>query len=314
MICVACFLVFPLRYEYVRPETHGVSGWLFNVLLGFDKPFNEAPSLHVSLAVILWSRFEKHLQGVWRIAMGAWLLLVSLSTMTTYQHQFIDLPTGALVGWLAISLVPERRLDRRGQRFRLASFYLSGACLTAAVASKLQGWGWMLLWPAIAVLVVAVIYIADRPVVFRQPVVRMIVAPYTVCAWINSRWWTRGENEAEQIADGVWLGRAPLGWAGGSIVNVAAELEVHACTNVPMLDLVQPTRSQVEEAVMAVERFALRRPTLVCCALGYERSASVVAAWLVSTGRAESFEEAAAMIRDRRPRVVLGGVLGAREI
>jgi hypothetical protein len=318
VICVACFLVFPLRYEFVRPETHGFFGWLFSVLSGFDKPFNQAPSLHVSLAVILWFRFSRHLRGVWRVAMGAWLLLICASTMTTYQHQFVDLPTGALAGWLAISLTPEEELNRRGQRLRLATFYLSGAFFTAAVACKIEGSGRVFLWPAVAMLVVAVIYFGDRPGAFRQPLVRLMVAPYIAAAWINSRWWTRGESAAEEIADGVWLGRAPRGWAGRSIVNVAAELEIDragaACTDVPMLDLVAPAERQLEEAVAAVESFAARRPTLVCCALGYERSASVVAWWLVSTGRAASFEAAAAMIRNRRPRVVLGGVIRAHQV
>jgi protein-tyrosine phosphatase len=81
-----------------------------------------------------------------------------------------------------------------------------------------------------------------------------------------------------------------------------------------MLDLVTPTRQQIEEGVAAVEGFATQRPTLVCCALGYERSASVVAAWLVSTGRAASIEKAVAMIRERRPQVVLDGATIARRI
>jgi protein-tyrosine phosphatase len=76
-----------------------------------------------------------------------------------------------------------------------------------------------------------------------------------------------------------------------------------------MLDMVAPTQEQLKEAVAAVEDFASLRPTLVCCALGYSRSAAVVTAWLLSTGRARSFEEAVAKIREKRPRVVLHGVL-----
>ncbi|ACD61248.1 phosphatase [Xanthomonas oryzae pv. oryzae] len=39
LICVGCFVVLPLRYSFVRPQTDGVFGWLFAVLLGFHKPF-----------------------------------------------------------------------------------------------------------------------------------------------------------------------------------------------------------------------------------------------------------------------------------
>ena len=34
-----------------------------NVLAGFDQPFNQAPSLHLSLTVILWARHSAHLTG-----------------------------------------------------------------------------------------------------------------------------------------------------------------------------------------------------------------------------------------------------------
>ena len=318
VISVTCFLAFPLRLIFERPETHGFFGWLFDVLLGFDKPFNQAPSLHVSLAVILWSRFSAHLEGFWRVAMGGWLMLVVLSTMTTYQHQFLDLPTGALAGCLAIALFPEKFVGRpvafRGlsqrdaQRMRLATFYLSGAVLAAAVAFKIEGLAWILLWPAAATLVVAIGYAADWPGIFQPVLIRLIVAPYTAAAWINSRWWTRSHAAAHEIVDGVWLGRVPFRSTNfGSIVNLAAELQVHG-RRVPMLDLVTPSAQQLEAAVAAIEDLALQRPTLVCCALGYLRSASAVAAWMVATGRAASTPEALALIRKQRPHIVIGKV------
>jgi len=309
VISVACFLVFPLQCAFSRPETHGVFGWLFTVLLGFDKPFNQAPSLHVSLAVILWSRFAPHLTGFWRHAMTGWLGLIVLSTMTTYQHQFLDLPTGVLAGLLTIALVPDRELapgaERKAQRMRLATIYMSGAVLALATAIKLGGYGWTLAWVVAALLMVAIAYATDRPGILRQPLIRLVVAPYTAGAWINSRWWTRAQEPAQEIADGVWLGRAPFkATKFASVVNLAAELQVPG-RQIPMLDLVTPTEQQLREAASAIEEFGSQRPTLVCCALGYSRSASAVAAWLVATGRAESTAEAVARIRVARPHVVL---------
>jgi len=152
---------------------------------------------------------------------------------------------------------------------------------------------------------VAIAYAADRPGILRQPLIRLVVAPYTAGAWINSRWWTRAQEPAQEIADGVWLGRAPFkATKFASVVNLAAELQVPG-RQIPMLDLVTPTEQQLLEAASAIEEFGSQRPTLVCCALGYSRSASAVAAWLVATGRAESTAEAVARIRVARPHVVL---------
>jgi protein-tyrosine phosphatase len=47
-------------------------------------------------------------------------------------------------------------------------------------------------------------------------------------------------------------------------------------------------------------------PVLVCCALGFSRSAVAVAAWLVATGRAAAAAEAVELVRRARPAAVLG--------
>ena len=76
---IACFLAFPLRCVFERPF---VSGWardLFAALGNFDLPFNQAPSLHVALVVILWVRYRAHTGGVLRIFLAVWFVLVGVS-------------------------------------------------------------------------------------------------------------------------------------------------------------------------------------------------------------------------------------------
>ncbi len=323
MISILCFLVFPLRCVFSRPEVSGLFARFFDVLNGFDRPFNQAPSLHVSLAVVLWICYRNHLHGPWRTLMGAWLVLVGASTMTTWQHQFIDLPTGVLAGMLAAALVPSANgRGRRGRRLQLATFYLSGSVLCIAAAFKIAGLAWILIWPAIDLFVVAFAYAADRPEVFAKhkerlrPLMFAIMAPYQAAAWANSRCWTQRDAPALEIADGVWLGRAPAWFDRDakefrSVVDLSAELRIDArgadCGQVPMLDLLAPSPEQLRQAVAAIENFERQRPTLVCCALGFSRSASSIAAWLVATGRASCAGEATGMIRRRQPRIVISG-------
>src|SRR6266850_752585 len=106
-ICVACFLAFPLRFTFERAATDGLFGWMFDVLMGFDKPFNQAPSLHIALLVILWLVYLRHVPPRWRWLVHGWFTLIGASVLTTYQHHFIDIPTGLLAGWLCVWLVPD---------------------------------------------------------------------------------------------------------------------------------------------------------------------------------------------------------------
>jgi hypothetical protein len=40
-----------------------VAGALFTLLMGFDKPYNQAPSLHIGLLVVLWAVYAQQLRG-----------------------------------------------------------------------------------------------------------------------------------------------------------------------------------------------------------------------------------------------------------
>jgi protein-tyrosine phosphatase len=74
---------------------------------------------------------------------------------------------------------------------------------------------------------------------------------------------------------------------------------------VPQLDLTVASPEYLARAVAAIETARLQGPTLVCCALGFSRSALAVAAWLVASGRARDAREALEAVRRARPHVVL---------
>ena len=93
---------------FQRPELDGLVGLLFQLLSATDLPYNRAPSLHISVLVILWVRFAPLLAGWKRWALDGWFALIALSVLTTYQHHTIDVPAGAAVGALCLALTSRR--------------------------------------------------------------------------------------------------------------------------------------------------------------------------------------------------------------
>ena len=341
LISVGCFLLWPLRFTFERPGLDGVFGWLFDVLMGFDKPYNQAPSLHIALLVIIWTMFARHIhRQPWRWVMHGWMGLIGISVLTTWQHHFIDLPAGALAGFVCVWLWPREgllplqgaRLARVAKRWRLAAWYGLGAGLCAVLAGGLGGaWLW-LAWPAVSLFMVALNYGVLGAGGFQKGsdgrlsnAACWLLAPYLVAAWINSRCWTWRHPQPDEVCDGVFLGRIPGRGERApfaAIVDLCAELPFIACTtaiagkpamrpaqsayrSLPTLDLIAADAELLQQAADAIEHLRTQGPLLVCCALGYSRSASAVAAWLLLSGRCSDAAQAEALIRQVRPGIVL---------
>ena len=328
VVSVAGFLLFPLQFSFVRPATSGFSGALFEVLMGFDKPYNQAPSLHISLVILVWLVFARHLRGVVRWALHIWFSLIAVSVFTTFQHHFIDGVAGAVVAVVVVYLLPDaphawRRVPAPAdapRRHRLAAAYLLGAALCLALATALGGWAWLLLWPAAALLLVGLAYGCFGAAVFQKQAGRLswaaglLLLPYRIGAWWSSRWFTRHQVPAAEVVSGLWLGRAP-GRADlcfpVAILDLTAEFSRPNASqqwpycSVPLLDLAVPTPAELAQAVAALDELWPTGPVLVHCALGYSRAAVVVAAWLLHRGLAATPEAAVARVQAARPQVVL---------
>jgi hypothetical protein len=328
-VAVAFFVLTPLRFTFEKPDTGGgLPGFLFAALDGFDKPFNQAPSLHIALLVILWDLYRRILPRWALPILHGWSALIGVSVLTTYQHHFIDIPTGALLGVFCVWAFP---LDGPSplaaaapatdpRRRRLALVYLASAAVVAAVALLVDGWGLWLFWPTTSLALVALAYGLLGPAAFaREPGGRLawptiaLFLPYLVAARVNVHAWTHRDPSPVPIDDGVRLGRLPgpadaSGPPGETIVDVAAEMDPppgRSMVAVPMLDLVTPPPEALAVAADAVEDARRSGPVLVACALGYSRSAATVAAWLLRTGRAPDAAAACALVRARKPLTVL---------
>ncbi len=241
VISVSCFLLWPLRFTFERPEMAGLFGWLFDVLMGFDKPYNQAPSLHIALLVIIWTMFARHVhRQPWRWVVHGWMALIGVSVLTTWQHHFIDVPTGALAGFVCLWLWPwqgrlpwqQARLAHDGKCQRLALCYGVGALLCAGLAYAVGGAGLWLSWPAVALLWVALNYGLFGAGGFQKgadgrlsSAATWLLLPYLIGAWINSRVWTRRHPQADEVCDGV-------SW-GGFLAVVRARSSLPSSTFAP---------------------------------------------------------------------------------
>jgi protein-tyrosine phosphatase len=317
---------------------------LFNLLANFDLPYNQAPSLHIALLVIIWRQFAGFVEApAARRFIHAWALLIGVSVLTTWQHHFIDLPTGLAVGLFCLWLWPEQGrsplIKAEARRPALALRYLLGAALLSSVALALGGAGLLLGWPALALALVACNYAWAGTAGFQKHAGRhslaaqWLFAPYTLGAWINSRLWTWRYPAPSLIDDGIWLGRLPTArefapWAGQqggpvALFDLTAELPAPRLPagaiylGMPCLDLVPVPATDLAEASLpeAVRQLAaLKRAQPDCqiwiaCALGVSRSASVTAAWLcaVAAGstKALSVADAVRQVRRARPQVMI---------
>ncbi len=323
VVAIACFVAFPLQAIFVRPPTEGMPGFMFDVLGGFDKPFNQAPSLHIALLVIIWDHWRGRFAGAARMIWHLWSALVGISVLTTWQHHVLDIPAGALLGLFALWLFPSSgksplsgfRWTAEAKPRRLATFYAGAAAILLILANLTtcrSGAGLLLLWPALALAIVALGYAGAGEAVFQKATdgrvslaSRWLLMPYRFGAWLNMLWWTRRLPATVKIGDGVLLGRFPERKTLSTIatvIDMTAELPGLVVPGLawrafPSLDLLSLSAGRIREATLSVEEARRHGPVLICCALGFQRSAVVAACVLVRMGYAASAAIAVAQIR-----------------
>ena len=343
IIATTCFMLFPLHFGWPKPPTDGLSGWLFDSLVAFDLPYNQAPSLHIALAIIVgafyWTRFPKI-----RLPLLLWQSLIALSVLTTYQHHFIDVPTGALLGWLVLWAIPQHGVSpfrrpfgtqgrlktseasfceaktspaTRSREIKIAMLYLAGAVLSALPSLFGGAWLWML-WVSVSLSVVAFAYLTGNAAVFQKQAdgrlsaaATVLLLPYLAGVRLNMAYWLRGKAKTARVRDGVWIGSVSgISDDLSAVLDVCAEYprpRYHgAYSTLPLLDMVAPSENDLMQAASLLE--TLRRQhgkVLTCCALGYGRSAAVVLTWLLVYGSCRDLAQATAELKQARPQMVL---------
>ena len=325
------FLLYPLQFSFAVPKADGFNGLLQAMLLGFDKPYNQAPSLHISLLIVLWVCYAKKLTGWARLALHGWFFAIGASVLLVYQHHFIDVWTGALAGLTCLYLIPDApfawrwqpptaRMQNLGLRYALGALLL---LVFGLFLGKISSYLTLAcIWAASALLLVATAYYGLGRQVFqrhrgqmRWPA-RFMLSPYLFFSWLSYLRYTKNKSHPNQILGTVWLGAFPRvrnkqAYARFNgvldLTNEFASASVHAplFKHIPVMDLTPPCSQTLVKAVKWLDYAQQKGDVLVHCALGLSRSASVVVCWLVWRGHAIDAQAAIKHVNKLRPGLVL---------
>lgn len=328
-VAVACFLLFPLQFTWEKPQTSRLFAYLFDSLAAFDLPYNQAPSLHIMLVLIVGRFYWYKLPAHWRIVWASWFCLIALSVLTTWQHHFIDIPTGLLAGALVLWALPWQKNEMLAspvlecRQFPQRHYWWVGVyCLISLVFGVLSVFGgaWLyLLWPAVSCLVVAAAYAFWGAVTMQKQqsgkhtlAAILLLWPYRLGAYLNMRFWLCGQALSTEVVQGkVHIGSIRASGNFQAVLDVCAELPLKKLPkyyiSLPMLDMVPPSADELAQAADMLQALIEKKkgPVLTCCALGYGRSTAVVLTWLLRHGGFVDFEHALAMLKQKRPKIIL---------
>ena len=326
-IAAVCFLLFPLRFAFVRPETTGFPGMLFD-WLKLDQPYNQFPSLHIALRSIVWAPYGRRVRGPLRWALIGWFVLIGASAVLTYQHHMIDIIGGEILTVVVFYLFPwsaDETVESGSRNLRVASIYGVSAAALLEVAYALRPWGALLAWPAVSLALMTLAYAGVGARVFRKRNGRpawaatLLLGPYLLGASISHAIYRRICAPWNQLTPHVILGCRLTSKQALQLrdLGVTAVLDLTAecreCDrllgleykNVQILDLTLPTERQLSEAIAFIERHNGQGIVYIHCALGFSRSAGVLAAYLLKSSRAATAEQAIEMVRKVRPGIVV---------
>jgi len=302
VLSVIIFTLFPLQFGFEKPHSDEYR-WLFG-LLSADLPYNQLPSLHISFAIVLWMSMRSHLHNkMIKYTVAAWFWLIALSTLLVYQHHFIDLPTGALVGGAAVVMIHQNsRVLKRfttPRSLKVGLYYLGTATLFLVIAFSYHSM--IALWLFLSMAAVAVVYAFGLNHLIAGEEAKaslwqwVLFAPYFIGTNLSWRWYKRKLPLMSHVEDRIYFGRHPasheymeLSSQGiNHAINLAPEHQINRSmleqTRVPFLDLTIPDPEALHNVVLMIEA-KKTDGVYVHCALGLARSVMAISAWMLYRG------------------------------
>jgi protein phosphatase len=208
---------------------------------------------------------------------------------------------------------------------RVGLYYAVAAITVGCFILWFWPWGALLLWPALALAIVASAYFGVGPVIFHEAngllhwSARLVLAPCLLGQQLSLFYYRRQCRPWDKVTPTVWIGRvldhkeaeAAARLGVNAVLDLTAEFSetkpfrALVYRNIPILDLTAPSLEQLQEAAMFIDEESRKGIVYVHCKIGYSRTAGAAAAYLLQTGKAAGVNEAIEMLRRVRPSIVV---------
>jgi len=322
---VVLFTFFPLQFAFEKPATTESFSFLFG-LLEADLPYNQAPSLHISFAIVLWYSMRKYLTIWWaKILVATWIWLIVLSTLFVFQHHFIDLPTGAALGFFTLYFIHVEkdsiliRSFTTPRSLKMGLYYLIASALFLILSVNVVHFSWLFFWLFLSLFSVSIIYAFGLNTLLAGKEAKaswwqwILFAPYFIGNYLSWQYYKRKLPLMHVLKENVYIGRYPsakeysaLEEQGISLsLNLATEQQVQKNglpqIRLPFLDQTIQSPESLHRGVQYIEAHK-HDGIYVHCTLGLSRSILLVSAWLLFHGY--SLEEVQEEIAKVRPQYV----------
>ncbi len=111
LVSFCVFLLYPTTLPRPSIELEGLTAQAYQILYSIDTDSNCFPSLHVALACLIAFGIAEE-RARFRAYTSIWAGLISLSTMTTKQHYFVDVIAGVCLAIVCRAVAKRLISDR----------------------------------------------------------------------------------------------------------------------------------------------------------------------------------------------------------
>lgn len=208
---------------------------------------------------------------------------------------------------------------------RVGFYYLVTALVFTCLAIILFPIGIILIWPALSVLVVAIGYFGMGPGIYgkkdgRIPVLSRIFHFFFFHGQeLSRRHYARNCRAWDEIVPGLLIGRklddaeakSLVSEGVVAVVDLTAEFEEAAplrelhYLNIALLDLTAPSEEEMARAIEFISEHLLEGKVYVHCKIGYSRTATVVARYLLKAGHVDSPADSMRLLKEVRPTIFI---------